>query len=281
MVSGQIKADTLPLPLPYVRSPAPLPLQWLQGWQGSLRLEAAQVLGAGAPLLDHVAAQLDLAGSRLRVRGLTGRFAGGDVTGSATLDGTATPPRLAVQATVAGAKLAEPAFDLPWDLALGTIDASLDLRAEGYAPAAMLSTVTGSAHLAARDGAISGFDLAAATTALRADTAASPVSDALLDAALRTAMIKGTTPFASLDLPLTAGHGALTVGGRLSGPAGTAQVDGVVDLTGPSLELRTTLLPAVPNPPVLRLRLTGPDDAPAVVPELADLTRWLAARQQP
>jgi hypothetical protein len=54
-VHGRLTADTLPLPLPYVRSPTPLPFQLLHGWSADIRLEAGQVLAAGVPVLDKLA----------------------------------------------------------------------------------------------------------------------------------------------------------------------------------------------------------------------------------
>jgi hypothetical protein len=42
------------------------------------------------------------------------------------------------------------------------------------------------------------------------------------------------------------------------------------------MALHLALLPAVPDPPEIGLRLAGPADAPERVPELAGAVRWRA-----
>ncbi len=61
-------------------------------------------------------------------------------------------------------------------------------------------------------------------------------------------------------------------------PAATARpaAAGNIDLPAAAAALRFELRPAMPDPPVLGLRVTGPLAAPVRTPELADVTRWRA-----
>jgi len=42
-VTGRIAAETLPLPLPSLRSADPLPFAWLTGWQAAVKLDVGRV----------------------------------------------------------------------------------------------------------------------------------------------------------------------------------------------------------------------------------------------
>ena len=89
-LTGRVAADTLPLPLPYLRSPDPLPFgalaALLGSWQGAVRVEAGRVLAGFSPVLDKAAATLALDGGVLRAEGLEGQLAGGTLAGTASLD---------------------------------------------------------------------------------------------------------------------------------------------------------------------------------------------------
>ena len=101
-------------------------------------------------------------------------------------------------------------------------------------------------------------------------------------AEIRAALAGGITPFERLHLPVALQRGVATLGGaQLTGPAGSVKLDGTVDLSSLSLDLRATVQPA-PGPagdaPGLALRVAGPAGSPRRTPELAALTRWLAGR---
>ena len=268
-LAGRIVAETLPLPLPYPRAPDPLPFGALAGWRGQVRVEAAQVLAGGSPVLQGVAAVLSLADAKLRCDLLSARLGAGTLTGVASLDVGGARPALALQARVSGAVLTEKLFDLPVDLAAGRLDAALALTASGHSPAALLATLSGEARLQAEEATLAGVSLG--------DAAGS-----LPDAAVRAALAGGSTAFSRVELLLRAQRGVLQVAeGRMSGPAGAAVLTGSLDLTGNAAELRLGLLPAVADPPELGLRLFGPLDQLRRQPELAALARWRAERGAP
>ncbi len=273
LLSGRVAAETLPLPLPYLRSPEPLPFGALVGWQAQVKLEAAHVLAGDAPDLQQAAATLALADGRLRIDGLSARLGGGVLTGSANVlvppgftasDPAALSPTLALDAQLAGAALSEPLFGLPVDVASGRLDGSLSVTAAGYSPAALLSTLAGEVRLAATDGTLAGISLGG-------------MGEGLPDAAVRAGLAGGTTPFAQLGLALRAQHGVLQVTeGRMAGPSGAATLSGSVDLAGNAAELRLGVLPPVTDPPEIVLLLTGPLEGLRLLPELGAVSRWRA-----
>jgi len=272
-VSGQIGAETLPLPFPYLRSPDLIAVTGLLGWQAAVRLDAAQVLVAQTPMLQELSADLALHDGTLSVMRANGRLGGGTMSGTAAFVADGEPPRVSVQADITGATLAEPALDTALDLTSGTVDAKLDLTAAGYSPAALLATLSGAATITVRDGAISGIDIPAAAAAV-ADADRSRIP-----AQASRALTAGATPFSRLDLPLQARRGVLSGEGVLASPAGDARLTGSIDLLGAAADLRITVrsgAAGAPSGPELGLRVTGPEAALVRTPELAGLALWLA-----
>ena len=272
-VSGQIAAETLPLPLPYVRSPDPIPLAWLRGWQATVRLDASRVLLGQTPALQELSADIMLRDGTLTIPRATGRLEGGAMSGTAALVADSEPPRLSLRADVTGATLDGPTLDTALDLTAGLVDAKLDLSTSGYSPAALLATLTGSAALTIRDGVLSGVDIPAAAAAL-----ANP-DRSRLAAQESEALTGGTSPFKSLDLPLMARRGVLSGDGVLSSLDGTARVSGSVDLLGAVADLRFAIRPGAAGAspgPELGLRVIGPATALIQTPELAGLALWAA-----
>jgi uncharacterized protein involved in outer membrane biogenesis len=279
MLSGQIAAETLPLPLLFPRSPDPLPLAGLRLWQAALRLEAAQVLVGLTPVLQGASADLTLDAATLRLDRIMGRSQGGAVSGALTIDAAADPPRLAVQGQMEGVGLTESVFETPVDVVAGKADLSLDVTASGHSPAALLATLAGKGALRMQDGLATGFDLAAAATALALPDPREATQGA------RSALQEGSTPFSSVEAPLAVDRGLVTTDAVLTSPAGKARLSGGVDLLGGGLDLRLTLLPDVAGVggagPILGMRLTGKATAPVRTPEMAGVARWLADRPPP
>lgn len=244
-LAGRITAETLPLPLPFPRSPDPLPLAWLSGWEALLRLEAGLVLAGLSPVIDHLATQLSVKEGALRLDALTGLIDDGAASGAIGLDTRAVPPRLSVDLALAGAKLAAPMFELPLDIASGTLDATVALNAQGYAPLALLSTLSGTAHLSVQSGTITGIDPSA-------------MGPGLLEDDLRRALMAGSFAFDQLALQAGLANGALTLGGAsITAPSGTGRLTGLVDIAGQTQELRLAWRPGVEQPPELAVRLGG------------------------
>ena len=244
-LTGRITAETLPLPLPFPRSPDPLPLALLAGWEAGLRLEAGRVLAGLSPVIDHLATQLSVKDGALRLDTLTGLVDGGAASGAIGLDTRAVPPRLSVELALAGAKIAGPLFELPLDIASGTLDATASLTAQGHAPQALLATLSGTAHLAVQAGTITGVDPAA-------------MGPGLLEDDLRRALMAGSFAFDQLDLLAGLANGALTLAASsIIAPSGTGRLTGLVDIAGQTQELRLAWRPGVEQPPELAVRLGG------------------------
>ena len=273
-VFGQVGFETLPLPLLYSRSPDPLPIAWLRGWQAALRVEAAEIQLGLEPVLHEASADVTLGDGVLRVLRGVAHAEGGVVNGGATLDAATDPPGIAVQAQAAGLPLPEPLFDTPLDLLGGRLDATGEVSAAGYSPAALLATLSGSAKIRIRDGTAAGFDLSAAAAALDQPDPRNATE------AARTALLGGRTAFDTLDAPLTFERGVVSAQAKLATAAGEASLGGSLDLLGGSIDLRLALQPSAAGAPALTERLTGSPGAPVRTPELAGLARWLADRAQ-
>lgn len=266
LLSGRIVAETLPLPLPYLRAPEPLPFAALRDLRAQLRIEAGQVLVGTSRLMERSRATLSLTGGILRLEEIAGRMEGGALTGRASVDASGAIPMLSADLTVAGATLATPLFDLPIDIKAGSLDGALTLTATGHAPAALLASLDGTLRLRVQTGMLDGLDL--------------PRTGAdLLEADVRAALSGGEMRFDRLAIEARIAAGVVVPSAaRLTSPDGTVDLSGAIDLPGATADLRLTIRPALPDSPELGLRLGGRLDALTRTPELADLTRWRAAR---
>jgi hypothetical protein len=268
-LSGHIDAETLPLPLPYPRALDPLPLAALANWDATVKLRAGRVLAGLLPVMEQAQSTLTLSNGVLHVDGLTASVGGGALTGGGTLDATAEPPRLAAKLSLARATLSGPLFDMPLDLASGTVDLDLGIAANGHSPAALLSTLSGDMTLSVTDGVVAGLAIAKIAPGLPPDS-------------VRAALAGGATPFQTLTL---AGHfdrGVLALArADMVAPSGKVAVSGTVDVAGAAADLTLAIVPSVPDAPAIGLRLSGPLDAPRRTPELADLTRWRTLHAAP
>jgi hypothetical protein len=274
-ISGDITADTLPLP--DAISTAPLRVAELHGWDGTLRLRAAQILAGTAEMADGVNLTARLRNDVLTVSDLAGRAQGGLLTGTVRFDATASPPDTTATISLRDAVLPPFSDTASVGRLSGHVDATAELRTSGYSDAAMLATLAGSIRLAARDGALAGFDLFDVNRAI-ATADSRQLQDT--EAALRTALSSGATMFDRLDAAGEIDKGLLRLStAALSGPAGQANGQGSVGLADGTLDLRMELQPAISSAPALALRLDGPLTAPNRQPELASFARWLAERQ--
>jgi large subunit ribosomal protein L24 len=133
--------------------------------------------------------------------------------------------------------------------------------------------MSGHLGITAGNGTLSGFDL------FRAKLAVENLDAIAAQTAAADALQQGTTGFDRLDVAATVAHGELTLdAARLHGSAGDADLAGGINLPGQRLDLRLAVRPALPNPPEIAIRLSGPPDHPARTPELAALSRFLAER---
>jgi uncharacterized protein involved in outer membrane biogenesis len=275
LLTGRLSAETLPLPLPYLRAPEPLPLGLLGGWSAALALEAGRVLVGASPVVEHAAATVTLADRVLRLDKATARLGGGALSGGLVLNAAMPTPTLTMTAELSGAVIDGPLLDLPLDITGGTVDGTLSLAASGFAPAGLLSTLHGEAAVSARNGMVTGFDMAR-------------IGAALPDGDVRKALESGGgSGFDRLALHCSAERGIVSLsaggpvgGATLSSPLGEATLSGSVDLPDAAADLRIALRPAMSDPPEIGLRLTGPLDALQRTPELAGVVGWRLAHAQ-
>lgn len=266
-VTGEVTAEVLALPLPKAHATDPLPIGALKGWQGSVRLDAGEILFGLAPALHQFGATIALADGTMRVAGLSAKIGGGDLSGGFSLDAIAEPPTAALEAHIAGAGVSGPLFELPVDLTGGVMDATIALTAAGHSPAAFLATLSGEVRFSVRDGSLAGIDM-------------DRVAGDLPDEAIRAALSGGSMGFDRLDVAARADHGSLRITeAALRAVSGAMGMTGSVDLSGSTADLRLALRPAVPDPPEIGLRLNGPLDALRRIPELAAVVRWRAGER--
>ncbi|MGX9962536.1 AsmA family protein [Roseomonas sp. F4] len=273
-LTGRIAAETLPLPFPGWRATAPLGLQTLASLDAELGMEVGRLL-IGDAVAEEAAATLRLGEGRLRLENLRARLAGGQMEATLTAEtAPGLPPRLALAGRLADVTLGAPLFGLPVDLATARGNLGFALEAVGHSPAALLASLSGSLQMDLRDGVLTGFDLAGATTA-------SAGADALAaEVAVRQALLSGATAFDQLqgEASLNAGRLRLEAMRMAAEGGASAGLDGSIDLPRATLDLRVLARPAMPDAPDLGLRLTGPADAPRRLPETSAWARWRAER---
>lgn len=286
-VSGTVSFESLPLQLPAMRSVDPWPAALLSGWGGAVKLEAQEVLLGPIPVLHGATALATLQDGKLtleRVEGqvLGGTGLGGSTAGGLTIDSNASPPQISVHASAYALAIAGPllaAAPDALDLAAGTMAVNVDLNASGHSMGALLATLSGDASARVRDGAVSGFDLAALSRAL----AVQDTNEAV--ASIRQALLPSETAFNTLELKLSLLRGAGTLEGQLAAEAGEAELHANIDFPAALADARVTLRPKTPpvqndsaEPPEIGLRIAGPFGVPLRTPELAGISRWLALR---
>ena len=265
-LTGRARIETLPLPAPSPRSTDPLPLQVLAGWEADILVDAGQVAVGSTVLMEKARATIGLQGGKLSVKALTATVAGGTLAAEALLDAGANPPSLALDATLTGAAIGQPLLDRALDLGRGTADARAVLQASGFAPAALLASLTGEVATTVRDGMLIGIDLAA-------------LRDDFVEARVAAALVGGQTAFDQLTVRAALDHGLLKLTqAAVATPNGSISATGQLDVMAETVDLHFDVVPAGTDPPALGLRWTGSFEALTAVPELAGLTRWHAQR---
>jgi hypothetical protein len=271
LVSGQIVADDLAIPLPSGASNVPLPLDVLRGWRGDLRVRTGGLsLGAGPPLRD-ASATLLVSGGTLRIEAVTAQLGSGRVSATLICDAAEDPPAVSLRAKLADIGLAGQPDPVPFDLVSGHAEGNMTLAASGFSPSALLATVHGQLAANVSEGSIAGFDL------FRLKRAVEDHDPTTAEAAARDALLSGITSFGELRLLASIAHGEVTLDeARLTAVSGEAQASGSMQLGDGRLDIRIDLQPSVPHPPVLAIHLTGPIEHPNRTTELAALARWMA-----
>lgn len=194
-----------------------------EGWLGALDVDfglRAGAVDAGSLSFDDVAATGSLRRHMLSVPELTARWLGGALTGSAEakLGGA---PRLAGKFTLTQGEIGQAGALLVGDPdAEGRFDLTAGLSAESGDMARLAGALTGSGSIRAGNGAIVGFDLAAAARLLR-----EPGSAGSLLPQVAALLSSGRTRFQSAE-----GEVAIAAGG-------ISRIAGRVALDPPGAEL--------------------------------------------
>lgn len=277
-VTGQIDADSLPVPV--LAGDSVLPLALLHGWAAQLAVRVGRVVDGFRPLAEDVSATLRQKDGSLSLDDLHLRLSGGRLTGALRLDGAASPPSAALHLAWQNVALAGPLWsgpltpgsplsgEAPLDLLAGTLDGHAVLASAGYSLAAMRAGLTGRVALHAADGAVSGFDLAALGAALAAHPAADPHP-------LRAALRSGRSDFTRLDGTAQIAHGVVRIEHlAMTGPAGQASLSGTFALLPPLADLALAMQPNGVAAPVIQ-RLTG---APGAMQRADGLDAALAGK---
>jgi len=273
VLSGELSAEALPLPLPFLGSADPLPLGWLRGFDAALHVRAAQILAGLSPVLDQADVQLTLRQGVLQARKIRGELSAGQITGEAALDTAQAPPRLTVAGQVSKLMIRDPLFGTTLDVTAGRMDAAVDLSAAGYSPAALAATSAGTMRATVQDGVLAGLDAAGVVAALEG------MPPDRIEAGVRAALSGGVTQFTRLDATAELTHGVATLGPVTVGlPAAMVSAGGTVDVPGSTVALRATVEPSAGDLPTVGLQLIGSAANPSRTIEIAGLARWLAER---
>jgi uncharacterized protein involved in outer membrane biogenesis len=189
-------------------------------------------------------------------------LAGGRFTGEAAVDTAAPSPSWALRGTLAGAAIERLPAPAVAPFTGGTLDLDVDLSARGGSDAALLATVSGSAHGSLHGASLGGLDMARLGKLLLAH-------GPRLRAALSTALSSGQSG------PLSGGFDADISNGTFSfahaaftGAAGSVALEGDWDLSAAATGMRLRVLPAVADPPTLTVIWSGQHRSTDVQPGL-------------
>ncbi len=274
-LTGTLTLDTLPVPLPYVRSANPLPFQALRAGNATVSIRVAHLLWGAAHEGEPASARVSLDTGVLRMEGINAHLAGGTLAGQVTLDASDTP-HLSATMTLAGAVLDGPVFDAGLDVTAGIASGAMDVSATGYSPAALLASLRGSGRVDVKSGALTGVDAGRLLSLLGGVPGP---ADPALPGTVADSLRRGVTPFSELDVSGILANGVVTMtDGTAIAPAARIEASGSLDLPGDAMDLSLSLQPALPGSPAIGLRLIGPASDPSRTPGLAGLTAWLTSR---
>lgn len=265
-LSGEVDADTLPLPAMTRREADAVLLGGAPAWDLDLRVRAGRIVIGGAEVLAPFSAALTLSDGAARIDGIKAGLAGGTMQADASLDLAAEPPQLHIQGELDDAAIAGPLSGLPVDLVSGRLGMKVALSAGGHSVAALLSTLRGSVSGSLTGGVVRGVSLGALPPDLPA-------------AAIGAALAGGSTPVATGAFAATLEHGVATLTkGTLQAAGGSLTLGGSFDLGQEAADLLLDFRPSANGAPVIGLRLEGPIGRVQRIPQLAALAQWRATR---
>jgi uncharacterized protein involved in outer membrane biogenesis len=255
-------------------SRAPLDLDWMESFDGSLRFDGAAIDWAGMHLIQPDLI-VSLTGGKATLDHLTAKLWEGDLTMSAVLDSQGA---LTLGATLNNGQLSRTALGLAdLDLTQGRVDAAVELNSTGNSMAELIDRLSGTGRIEAHDGTLKGFDLAAADQRLKSPAPASLISLA------QAGMKGGETNFSALTGTFRAAGGVISSDDlTLAAEGGTIDATVSVNLPANAIDSRVLLhLANAPDAPPLAMTVSGPLDKPRRVLDINPLQTWLAKRPKP
>lgn len=255
---------------PAIWSDEALALRGLGALDGTLGFEAESITLLGI-MLDKPRFSAKLENGLLDFRDVRSGILGGNVTANAALRGGAALPGFGVSLKFAGVD-AVPMSELfwGWPVLSSKLEGALALSAQGGSEIALARAVSGSFTVKAKNGTMSGFDLAAFRSRARETSPVRALS--LLD--------RGETPFSSLSIVSQIARGKLSITeGRIALGNGTAHLKGDADIARRKLAARLEL-PAAESPdaPPAVIRFDGPLAAPKASRDVRALSIYLDRR---
>ncbi len=255
---------------PAIWSDEKLALQGLGAFDGTFGFEAESLKVFGI-MLDKPSFSAKLEKGLLDVRDVRGAMFGGNFTANASLRGGAGLPGFGLSFKFAGLDAA-PMSELLWDWPVlsGKLEGALALSAQGESEIALARALSGSFTVKAKNGVMSGFDLAAFRTRTKE---AGPVKALSL-------LESGKTPFSALSFISRIGSGKLSITeGEIALKDGTGHLEGGADVAQRKLSARLEL-PAAdpPDAPPAIIRFDGPLAAPSVSRDVKALSAYLDRR---
>jgi hypothetical protein len=271
-ITGRIDAPNLTIPRFDARSPDKLPIGALLAWQGVIHLHADDISWGAQDIAADTDADITASGGVLAADISAARIAGGPFTGQAVLDSTQQSPALLARASLGGGAMDDLPTLPPLLFSGGTAGFAVDLSGHGNSPATMLATASGTIQATIAGAALAGLDLPQLQQRL---TARGPN----LRQGLAAAMASGSTGPIGGNITASMADGALTLQtAHLSGAAGTVDLDGTIDVAARTADVGVRVEPAVQNPPMLRLRLVGPWQAPRRATDVRAGLLWAGVR---
>jgi uncharacterized protein involved in outer membrane biogenesis len=220
--------------------------------------------------LEDLTAHLGWSDTETVIEHLEAKALGGHLSGAGRLTATGMAGALALR----GAEVSRLGLAAgPVKLSKGRADLDATFQAQGHGGAQSLATLSGDARLAAKDGVVDGFDLAAINSRL-----ARPGAAGGLVGLAQASLAGGQSRFSSLTATVRADKGILSSrdielkadGGSLTGTLR-------LDLPRETIDSRLTLqLAAAALAPAV-LRLDGPLDKPRATLDINALQRGMAA----
>ncbi len=267
-IQAAIRAENLALPLPPTH--AALPVSWLSGWDGTVQLDADNVVLGGRRLAQSATASFILADQVLSATMVKATVGAAGLAAEAVIDVSGDQPRMALHGTLTDAALGPALTGLPADMIAGSADLHADLLAEGANWPALRATVSGKVDGVLNSVTVRGIDLAALKSLL-------PGHAGKLRQALQNSLSAGATAALNGDFSATLASGFVSIGAaHLAGTNGSIDATGDVDLADQTADMRLTIWPAVASPPALGMRLVGPLQNARRVADVAPGLLWAA-----